>query len=166
MTYMSIFQATPEQPYHLSIGAVVRDEQGRVACHHFDKEVAGEELYVLMRESMEAGEALLETLARGLKEEFGFTAEPVGFLGAMVSHPPFGDGAAKTAGETFEKTTLYFECRLVDARAYARDPEDPEFRSRIEWHAPMELIELMAPQVTATQRDDLDEREILQRVLA
>src|SRR5579885_2157353 len=76
----AFFQASAEQPYHLSIGAVLFDDQGRVACHHF-KEIFGfKDVYILMRESMENDETPLMTLHRGLREEFGVIAEPVAFL--------------------------------------------------------------------------------------
>ena len=34
------FQATKQRPYHLSVGAVLFDQNGRIACHHF-KEIFG-----------------------------------------------------------------------------------------------------------------------------
>jgi len=37
------FRASKEQPYHLSVRAVLFDQQGRIACHHF-KEIFGYKL--------------------------------------------------------------------------------------------------------------------------
>lgn len=71
------FQATHAQPYHLSIGAVLFNEEGKIACHHFSEVFGHKDIYILMRESMEDGETPLQTLHRGLKEEFGATAEPL-----------------------------------------------------------------------------------------
>ena len=34
------FQASKTQPYHLSVGAVLFDQNGYIACHHF-KEIFG-----------------------------------------------------------------------------------------------------------------------------
>lgn len=41
MQEKSFFQASHKQPYHLSIGAVLFNEQGLIACHHF-KEILGQ----------------------------------------------------------------------------------------------------------------------------
>ena len=77
------FQASKTQPYHLSIGAVLFNQEGCIACHHF-KEIFGfKDIYILMRESMEDDETPLMTLHRGLKEEFGATAYPIAFLGCL-----------------------------------------------------------------------------------
>lgn len=70
----TFFQAKNEQPYHLSIGAVLFNEDGRVACHHFPEILGQKDIYILMRESVEDEETPLETLQRGLEEEFGATA--------------------------------------------------------------------------------------------
>jgi hypothetical protein len=41
-----------------------------------------------MRESMENSETPLMTLHRGLKEEFGATANPIAFLGCLSGYLP------------------------------------------------------------------------------
>jgi hypothetical protein len=63
------FQASKKQPYHLSIGAVLFDQEGRIACHHFREILGHKDVYILMRESMENNETPLRTLDRGLQEE-------------------------------------------------------------------------------------------------
>lgn len=82
------FQASKKQPYHLSIGAVLFDQDGRIACHHFREILGHKDIYILMRESMENNETPLMTLDRGLKEEFGATAQPVAFLGCLSGYLP------------------------------------------------------------------------------
>ena len=46
------FQASQKQPYHLSVGAVLFDQNGRIACHHFNELFGQKDVYILMRESM------------------------------------------------------------------------------------------------------------------
>lgn len=113
------FQANSGQPYHLSIGAVLFDQEGRIACHHFTEVFEHKELFILMRESMENNETPLMTLHRGLMEEFGATAEPVAFLGCL-------SGYLSDPNLSFDKTTLYIACRLISCNPDERDRDDPE----------------------------------------
>lgn len=154
----AFFQADKEQPYHLSVGAVLFDCDGRVACHHFEKILGFKDIYILMRESMEDGEKILDTLERGLREEFGAVAMPVAFLGSL-------SGYLYSPGLSFDKTTLYIACQLIDWQPEFRDPNDPESGSIIEWHDPEELIEMMQEQGARFQRIDVDESEMIFRAL-
>lgn len=153
------FQASKKQPYHLSMGAVLFNEEGLIACHHF-KEIQGhKDVYILMRESMENNEAPLMTLHRGLKEEFGATANPIAFLGCLSGYLP-------DARLPFEKTTLYIACQLINWNPENRDAEDPEACSMIEWLEPDVLIALMEAQgIRFQHRVDADESEIIKRAL-
>lgn len=153
------FQATHDQPYHLSIGAVLFNEEGKIACHHFEDVFGHKDIYILMRESVEDGETILATLHRGLKEEFGATAEPVAFLGCLSGFLPDRD-------LSFDKTTLYIACRLIDLKPADRDLNDPEGRSLLEWHEPEELISIMERQgIRFQHRVDADESEMIRRAL-
>src|SRR6187549_3956056 len=77
------FRATQKQPYHLSIGAVLFNKEGKIACHHFTEIFGYKDVYILMRESMENDETPMMTLHRGLAEEFGATGKPIAFLGCL-----------------------------------------------------------------------------------
>jgi len=93
------FQASKTQPYHLSVGAVLFDEKGRIACHHFKEVFGHKDIYILMRESMEDEETIFMTLHRGLKEEFGATGKPIAFLGSL-------SGFLDYSNLPFDKTTV------------------------------------------------------------
>jgi hypothetical protein len=117
------------------------------------------DVFILMRESMENNETPLDTLKRGLKEEFGATARPVAFLGALCGNLP-------DARLPFEKTTLYIACQLVTWNPEERDPNDEEASSIIEWHEPAELISLMQKQgIRFQHRVDADESEMVKRAM-
>lgn len=153
-----MFQATQKQPYHLSIGAVLFDQNGHVACHHFQEILGEKDVYILMRESMENGESILMTLERGLKEEFGASGEPIAFLGCL-------SGFLQDPKLSFEKTTLYLACKLTEWNPTQRDPNDPEAMSTIEWLHPDTLISIMQEQGNRFKRVDADESEMIKRAL-
>ncbi|MEL7431208.1 MAG: NUDIX hydrolase [Chlamydiota bacterium] len=149
------FQFSHESPYHISVGAVLVDEEGKIACHYFAEKVENEDIYILMRESVEDGESILTTLTRGLLEEFGAKADPIAFLGSLVGRVP-------SENLVFEKTTLYLLCFLRKWDINLRFPNDPESDSTIEWLSPEELIFRMRAQ-RKYGRIDLDESEIIER---
>ena len=152
------FQANPAQPYHLSVGAVLFDREGRIACHHFKEILGQKDIYILMRESMENDETILMTLERGLREEFGAKAVPVAFLGSL-------SGFLYGSPVSFDKTTLYIACQVTDWDPAARDPHDPEAMSIIEWLDPQDLISIMMRQGERYKRVDADESDTIKRDL-
>lgn len=158
MAEPAFFQAKHEQPYHLSIGAVLFDDEGRIACHHFEEVLGQKDVYILMRESVENDETILTTLHRGLQEEFGAKATPIAFLGSL-------SGFLYSPGLSFDKTTIYIACQLDEWHPENRDLNDPEAFSIIEWHDPHELIALMQAQGAKFHRVDADESEMILRAL-
>lgn len=154
----AFFQAHRDQPYHLSIGAVLFDHNGHIACHHFKDVMGHKEVYILMRESMENDESIFTTLHRGLKEEFGSTSKPIAFLGCLSGNIP-------NHKLMFEKTTLYIACQVLEWSPENRDPNDPEASSIIEWLEPEVLITIMEDQGKRFQRVDADESEIIRRAI-
>ena len=83
----NLVQGSREYPYHISVGAVLVDPQGKVCAHHFDALEIGprkaKDFYILMRETPEPGESLEITLERGLREEFCATATTRHFIGSL-----------------------------------------------------------------------------------
>jgi len=159
------FQGTKINPYHISIGAVVRNEKGEICCHYFKKfehKSVGsfENLYLLMRETIEPNETIEQCLARGLMEEFGITANMVSYLGSIQSKFPIVNSEI-----VVEKTTLYFLCDFISINESQRKPDDLEASSEIVWVEPNKLIEIMTEQGIKTNREDADESVIIKRLI-
>lgn len=159
------FKATPECPYHLSVGAILVNDEGKICTHYF-KSVTHEsvgtlaDVQILMRETVEPNESLETVLARGLMEEFGARGEMLKFIGPQVCDIPY-----VKHGGYIKKTTLYFLCKLIDIDESKRKIEDPESSSVIVWADPLELIEKMKEQATRIKRTDANESEIVERYL-
>ncbi|HYE23362.1 MAG TPA: NUDIX hydrolase [Candidatus Paceibacterota bacterium] len=160
---MSRFQHSVDSPFHISVGAVLVNGEGKVCVHKrtrenipselHDKLGGLEEVFILMRESLEDGESLEYAVHRGLMEEFGAEGELGRYLGSIQTRITPG-----TSYET-EKTTLYFAARLTKL---GERPEDEESDSDLEWHEPVYLIDRMRDQGLQTNRGDLDESKILE----
>lgn len=155
----NLVQGSKEYPYHISVGAVLVNSEGRVCVHHFGKvEHAGrvaENVYILMRETPEGNESPTETLARGLREEFGVTATVQHYIGSLTCNPRLPDNQ--------EKTTLYFLCDVIGQDVSRRENTDIEFESTLEWHDVDFLITRMQQQLKETGYEDIDESKILER---
>lgn len=142
------------QPYHISIGAVLFNSNGQIAVLHRESNNS----YTLMRESVENDESLFATLHRGLQEEMGATAHPIAFLGTLT-------GIIHSENPSFEKTTLYIACQLIDQDLSKRNLDDYEMDSKIEWLTPQELISIMVRQGKSFKQIDRDESKIIKRAL-
>ena len=161
------FRGDKEQPYHLSVGAIVRNEKGEVACHYFKTITHSDvgtitDLYILMRETMEKNESIEECLARGLRKEFGMTATLKGFAESIVCH----FSRADEPQTVIEKTTLYFLCDFVALDESQREEGDIEATSEIRWVQPAELIGKMKEQGVRNKREDMDESKVLEGLLS
>lgn len=156
---MNYFRGQESAPYHLSVGAVILDEQNRVACLHFSTDDHGTkgEAYLLMRETVEQGETLAEAVRRGIKEEIGVEAEIQDFIGTIISHFGFRTTIV-------EKTTLYFLCKALFKEAKPEPNNAFEASGILEWRSIDFLIEQGKKQAAHFQRDDIDESTILECV--
>ena len=162
------FQGNSKHPQHISVGAVLLNDKNEICCHHFDsrrfdfkgywKDQGLEDFYILMRETIEPGETLEKALHRGLMEEFGAEAELVDYIGSIQSH-------FKSKGVEIEKTTLYFLCKLINQDLNKRSSGDVEFESQIEWQTAKFLTPKMKEQSLKYGRTDVDESQILEKVL-
>lgn len=158
------FQGTLEHPYHISIGAVVKNEEGKICCHYFDTlTIRGsvfEDFYLLMRETIEPNESIEICLHRGLMEEFGMKANLKTYIGSIVSK-----FEVRETGIFIEKTTLYFLCDFVSIDQSLRKTDDVEAKSEIQWVDPEVLIVHMREQRERLGREDIDESAIIETFL-
>ena len=158
----NIFQGSEETPFHISIGAVLTDGEGSICCHFYKKDELPMEsegvsdLYLLMRETLEPGQTIEETVARGLKEEFGAEGKLKAYIGSIRSwFPLHGHGIR------IEKTTLYFHVEMTTFNPTTREDDVIESRSEILWKKPEVLEALFAEQGRKYERTDLDESTII-----
>jgi ADP-ribose pyrophosphatase YjhB (NUDIX family) len=158
-----LFRATKEYPYHLSVGAVLLNSKDQVCCHYFDEyrtaDDYGKDFIILMSESLEGDEPLGAAAHRGLMEEFGAKAEIISFIGAFNTSVP-------NEGYQFEKTTVYFLCRLISQDEKLRLADDPESGSELRWLSLGEAITHMKQQSGQFEprRTDLNQSNVLERV--
>lgn len=159
------FKGVKNKPYHLSVGAVVVNEENKVCCHYFKKITRRKafanftDFYLLMRETMEMGETIEQTLHRGLMEEFGVTGEIVTFLGSIKSNYPIDN-------ILIEKTTLYFLVRMKTFNPELRSQEDAEKESEIQWQTIDFLIPKMIEQEVRLKYSTMDESSVLEKAKA
>ena len=85
-----------------------------------------------MRESVENDETPDMAVRRGLREEFGATAERVQYLGSAVTYFTRREGGPK-----IEKTTLWHLAHLGNIDHNDRKLEPYEEDTLIEWKPPM-----------------------------
>lgn len=159
------FQGTKDNPYHISIGAVVLNKEGLVACHYFESfhhKTLGllKDFVLLMRETIEENESIEECLDRGLMEEFGMKAELKSYIGSIVSHFPVRDTSILV-----EKTTLYFLCDFISQDDDLRSKEDIERESKVQWFDAKELIIKMKEQGKRLGREDMEESSIIENLI-
>lgn len=159
------YQGNASHPQHLSVGAILINAADEICCHHFfAKDLRGywtgeglDDFYLLMRETPEPGESLEAALARGLREEFGATAELVDYAGSIQSR-------FESKGVEVQKTTPYFLCRLIDQDPSHREG-DIESKTSLEWQSAEFLIPKMREQAVRFGRTDVDESPILERAV-
>ncbi len=161
----NLFQHSKEQPHHISVGAVLINDEGKICVHRRTLENTPEkyhfamgglpEVIILMRESLENGELLEEAVLRGIREEFGAAGEVLAYLGSLQVV------VQTQAAHAFEKTTLYFSVHMTAQDDSLRE-RDGEGHSELRWYTPEELISIMHIQGRSTHRQDLDESKIIE----
>ncbi|OGG66075.1 hypothetical protein A3I99_02140 [Candidatus Kaiserbacteria bacterium RIFCSPLOWO2_02_FULL_45_11b] len=161
----NFYQHSLPQPYHISVGGVLFNDNHEICVHHFFKKDIPEavhflmdfqdDIYHLMRESLEGNEPLQDAVVRGMKEEFGIEVMVDKYLGAKI------DTITGPDQDSFEKLTIYHSAKLVSQGD--RLNFDIESKSMMEWHSPNELLKIFSEQCKKTGRPELDERVIIER---
>lgn len=160
------FRGTSNHHFHISIGGVVVNDEGKICCHYF-KTIQHpyykdfKDFHLLLRETIEPNESIEACLARGLQEEFGIEAKLESYLGSTISHFPL----VSHNHEVIEKTTLYFLCRFISIDESKRAKGDSEATSEIRWFEPRELILKLKEQGIRLGEKDMDESLIVERAI-
>ena len=157
------FQRSKDQPYHISVGAVLTNDDNEVCVQYlkdFYHPAVGSlsDFYSLMRETIEPNETIEQALQRGLLEEFGAIGELQSFLGSIVAMTPQED-------YIFQKNTLYFHLKLISLDLAKRSYEDKKINAEIVWAKIPELIAKMTEQGKRLNREDLNESVVLERLM-
>ncbi len=141
------YRGTTDMPFHISVGGLVYNDQGEILVHNFiNREYKGifwKSLWILMSETPEPNESLLEALLRGCIEEFGIIGEVGHCLGSVVGKF-FRDGDL-----IGQKTTLYFGVKCIEQNEewrQADDGDDMESTTNLLWVEPQEIIPKMKSQ--------------------
>jgi ADP-ribose pyrophosphatase YjhB (NUDIX family) len=163
----NLFKHKESAPFHISVGAVLVNNKGKILTHKRTTETTPKEFlhtmgglsetYILMRESLEDNETLENAVHRGLQEEFGAEGKIRKYLGAIFIP------ALHAKTRIFEKTTLYFKVELI--RIGERPMDDGESHTELVWMEPKELLIQMRNQGSRTEREDLDESKIIESYL-
>ncbi len=162
----NFYQHGLPQPFHISAGALLFNDQTEICTHHFyATEVSANLLFLLgglsegyhlMRESLEGDESLQTAVHRGLYEEFGATGTIEKYLGSQVC-------MVTTPERQFEKLTVYHAVRLIELGD--RPDIDAESRSKMEWYSAVDLLSMYEKQAAMTDRPELNETEIIRRFM-
>ena len=159
------FKGDRKKPYHLSVGAVILNDENKVCCHFFKqmtlrKAFEGfKDFYILMSETMEMGEKIEATLHRGLMEEFGITGDIITYLGSIKSEYPV---KSSEPHYSIEKTTLYFLVRMKTFKPELRGQDDAEKESEIQWQ-PIDFLISKMPEQGRKYSSSLDESSVLEK---
>ncbi len=140
----------------------MNEDYSKVLFHHIPKFQDYEDIYLLMRESMETEEKFEDTLTRGVKEEFGAEVEIIDFLGSLVAIDNwFGEINKETE---VQKTTLYFLTKFKSQDKNQRVDEGTiESKSTLVWLSIEEAIEKMRNFFSKYKINNLNEVDVLNR---
>lgn len=140
-----LLRGDKENPYHLSIGQVILNQQDQIALIQ-----KNDSSLTLPRETTYLEENYKEALLRGAIEEIGFTVKPIKFLGSLTT------SFNRDPETIIEKSTLYFLSETLEK--VEKHLEEDEIEDTVIWIEPAEAIEKLKEQ-------DNPEAEIVQRVV-
>jgi len=166
MTNNKFYQYSSEEPYHVSVGAILFNDSFEICLHRFTTSemperlqfLAGglDEYYHLVRETLEGNESLHDAVLRGVYEEFGADGVVEKYLGSKID-------IVETPTTEFEKLTMYHSVKLTELGE--RPKIDEENETIMEWHSPQSALEIYKTQASKTTRPELDETVIIKRFI-
>lgn len=105
------YGATPDRPYHLSVGAVVLNADNDVICLHYPSIDGIKDIYKLPTGTVHKGETLEDTLHRRCREELGCSVKIITFLGTQITRDVWwGELGTPTP---MEKSVMFFLAKAV-----------------------------------------------------
>ncbi len=152
------------KPFHLSVGALLVNVEGKIAVQHIKGAVMSEtgesikDMVILMRTTLQDNESLEQAVIRGVLREFGASGVVSKYLGTITARIPRAQG-------DIEKTTLYFLVQCTDINFSARKVQSDEYEAEavLAWYEPDALIKKMESQSQGLAREDFNEAEIVRR---
>lgn len=141
----TLLRGDKENPYHLSIGQVIINNQNQIALIQKSSGVL-----TLPRETTYIEESYAEALVRGAQEEIGVTIKPIRFLGSLIT------SFNRDSETVIEKSTLYFLSIMLEETE--NNLELDEIEDTVIWIEPTEAIEKLKEQ-------DNPEYEIIHRAV-
>lgn len=105
------FRAVNENPYHLSVGVILKTEEGWYVLHRRD------DVYSCVTGTVDDNESLEECVHREVMEEMGVTCSIDSYAGGTICT------VADQRG-TFQKTTVWFMCTKTSEYGMRTDDLD------------------------------------------
>jgi hypothetical protein len=141
----TLLRGEKENPYHLSIGQVVMDDNSKIALI---KKKDG--TITLPRETTYLNENYEEALVRGATEELGVIVVPIKFIGSLITE------FNREPETVLEKSTLYFLCKVSGTTE--QHLEEDELDDTVLWVDSKEAIHML-------KGEDNPEAQIVTRTL-
>lgn len=141
------FAWQPDHRVHLSVGAVVENQEGLILTVYLDRVDAK---YFLPTATHTPDKTLEETLLK-VEQKAGWKLEIQKFLGVTKGEFPTPEGSNVT------KHVIWFKCKPIEQ--LTRDPEDRDADSEIQWKSREELNQIFARQSEISS--DVDQRNVL-----
>jgi hypothetical protein len=160
------FDAKISKPYHLSVGAILINKEREVCCHYFKQLGDFQNVFLLMRETLNPNEKIENGIRRGLKEEFNAEAKLITYIGSEVAYDKWFNGKWPWLNfnepTNFQKTTIFFLLDLVSIDIKNRDKTDDEGFSEILFLSFDDLIQKQKDQLKRYKFNGLGEISVLE----
>lgn len=145
-----MFKWTENNLFHLSVGAVIQNGEGKILVHR----LARIENKIFLPKKTHKEEMSLEQTLERVEAETGLKVQPERFLGSRNST------FSNESGQIINKTTLYFLCKILETTQ--RDPRDRDADSELMWLDREEAISIMRSQ--GKTDNEMDESMVLERL--